>query len=125
MLDITDAIESSRTILLGLNREWIRRQGDFFVESPINFLAAIIWFLRKYQDGIYCSLPHIIELMQVEYDKLFTILRTEPGIEALINPFISAYINDVMEQLEGQIARFQMAVLGQKSQRHHERFDGL
>jgi hypothetical protein len=110
MLDITDAIESSRTILLGLNREWIRRQGDFFVESPINFLAAIIWFLRKYQDGIYCSLPHIIELMQVEYDKLFTILRTEPGIEALINPFITAYINDVMEQLEGQMASAKIAM---------------
>jgi YWFCY protein/Type IV secretory system Conjugative DNA transfer len=110
MLDITDAIESSRTILLGLNREWIRRQGDFFVESPINFLAAIIWFLRKYQDGIYCSLPHIIELMQVEYDKLFTILKTEPGIEALINPFITAYINDVMEQLEGQMASAKIAM---------------
>ncbi|HTE11597.1 MAG TPA: conjugal transfer protein MobC [Chitinophagaceae bacterium] len=104
MDDITDASESSRTILMGLNREWIKRQGDFFVESPINFLTAIIWFLRKYQDGEYCTLPHVIELMQVDYDRLFTILRTEKEIEALINPFISAYLNDVMEQLEGQIA---------------------
>ena len=43
MLDITDAAESARTILMGLNRDWIKRQGDFFVESPINFLTAIIW----------------------------------------------------------------------------------
>lgn len=104
MTDITDASESARTILMGLNREWIKRQGDFFVESPINFLTAIIWFLRKYRDGEYCTLPHVIELMQVDYDRLFTILRTEKEIEALINPFISAYLNDVMEQLEGQIA---------------------
>lgn len=104
MLDITDASESARTILMGLNREWIKRQGDFFVESPINFLTAIIWYLRKYNDGEFCTLPHVIELMQVEYDKLFTILRTEKEIEALINPFVSAYMNDVMEQLEGQIA---------------------
>ena len=104
MEDITDAAESSRTILMGLNREWIKRQGDFFVESPINFLSAIIWYLRKYQDGEYCTLPHVIELMQVDYDRLFTVLRTEKEIEALINPFISAYMNDVMEQLEGQIA---------------------
>lgn len=41
MDDITDATEASRTILLGLNREWIRKQGDFFVESPVNFLTAI------------------------------------------------------------------------------------
>lgn len=104
MLDITDASESARTILMGLNREWIKRQGDFFVESPINFLTAIIWFLRRYKDGEFCTLPHVIELMQVDYDKLFTILKTEKEIEALINPFVSAYVNDVMEQLEGQIA---------------------
>ncbi|MEO9022932.1 MAG: conjugal transfer protein MobC [Ginsengibacter sp.] len=104
MLDITDASESARTIMLGLNREWIRRQGDFFVESPINFLTAIIWFLRRYHDGEFCTLPHVIELMQVPYDKLFTILQIEPEIQALINPFVSAYLNDVMEQLEGQIA---------------------
>jgi hypothetical protein len=33
MTDITDAAESARTILMGLNREWIKRQGDFFIES--------------------------------------------------------------------------------------------
>lgn len=104
MLDITDASESARTILMGLNREWIKRQGDFFVESPINFLTAIIWYLRRYNDGEFCTLPHVIELMQLEYDKLFTILKTEKEIEAMINPFVSAYMNDVMEQLEGQIA---------------------
>lgn len=110
MLDITDASESARTILMGLNREWIKRQGDFFVESPINFLTAIIWFLRRYNDGEFCTLPHVIELMQVDYDKLFTILRTEKEIEALINPFVSAYMNDVMEQLEGQIAAAKVAM---------------
>lgn len=104
MIDITDATESSRTIMLGLNRDWIKKQGDFFVESPINFVTAIIWFLRKYQNGKYCTLPHVIELMQVEYDKLFSVLRAEPEIEVLINPFISAYVHDAMEQLEGQIA---------------------
>jgi len=42
MLDINDAVESARTILMGLNREWIKRQGDFFVESSINFMKAVI-----------------------------------------------------------------------------------
>jgi len=104
MLDITDAVESARTILLGLNREWVKRQGDFFIESPINFLTAIIWYLRKYKDGEFCTLPHVIELMQVDYDRLFTILRTQKEIDVLINPFISAYMRDAVEQLEGQIA---------------------
>lgn len=104
MTDITDATESSRTIMLGLNREWIRKTGDFFVESPINFVTGVIWFLRKYKDGKYCTLPHVIELMQTNYDQLFPVLRTEPEIEVLINPFVTAYVNGAMEQLEGQIA---------------------
>jgi type IV secretory pathway TraG/TraD family ATPase VirD4 len=95
---------------MGLNREWIKRQGDFFVESPINFLSAIIWYLRKYKDGDFCTLPHVIELMQVDYDSLFTLLRTEKEIEVLINPFVNAYLNDVMEQLEGQIASAKVAM---------------
>lgn len=110
MTDITDAAESARTILMGLNREWIKRQGDFFVESPINFLSAVIWYLRKYKDGEFCTLPHVIELMQVDYDSLFTLLRTEKEIEVLINPFVNAYLSDVMEQLEGQIASAKVAM---------------
>ncbi|SCW37988.1 conjugal transfer protein MobC [Mucilaginibacter sp. NFR10] len=104
MIDITDAIDSSRTIMLGLNREWIKKQGDFFVESPINFITAIMWFLKKYEDGRYCTLPHVIELAQIEYKDLFEVLLQEPEIEVLINPFVSAWQNEAYEQLEGQIA---------------------
>jgi excisionase family DNA binding protein len=104
MNDITDATEASRTIMLGLNREWIKKQGGFFVESPINFLTAIIWYLRKYEGGKYCTLPHVIELMQADYDRLFVVLLKQPEITALINPFISAYNNNAKAQLEGQVA---------------------
>lgn len=104
MNDITDATESARTILLGLNREWVNKQGDFFVESPINFVTAVIWYLRKYKGGQFCTLPHVIELMQADYEELFPVLNSQPEIEVLINPFITAYQNDAMEQLEGQIA---------------------
>jgi hypothetical protein len=102
--DLAEAGECARTILLGLNREWIHKQGDFFVESAISFLSALIWFLKKYQDGAYCTLPHVIELMQTPYDQLFSLLRTEPDIAFLINPFVSAYVENVTPQLEGQIA---------------------
>ncbi|MBB5395164.1 conjugal transfer protein MobC [Mucilaginibacter sp. AK015] len=104
MLDITDAMEAARTIMLGLNREWIKKQGDFFVESPINFVTALIWFLKKYEGGKYCTLPHVIELSLVDYKELFAVLTSEPEIEVLINPFISAWRNEAFEQLEGQIA---------------------
>lgn len=104
MEDITDATEASRTIMLGLNRDWIKKQGDFFVESPINFLTAVIWYLRRYEDGKYCTLPHVIELMQADYDQLFAVLVEQEEIRVLVNPFISAWQNKAMAQLEGQIA---------------------
>jgi hypothetical protein len=104
LADLAEAAEASRVLLLGLNREWIRKQGDFFVESAINFLTAIIWFLRRYKGGQYCTIPHAIELMQTPYAELFPILRTEPQIEFLVNPFASAYQQNVMPQLEGQVA---------------------
>ncbi|MFC6100842.1 conjugal transfer protein MobC [Olivibacter domesticus] len=112
MTDITDATESSRTILLGLNPEWKRKQGDFFVESPINFFTAIIWYLRRYKNGKYCTLPHAIEFIQLDYNSLFTLLRSGVAkeCEVLINPFITAYLADVMEQLEGQIASAKIAL---------------
>lgn len=110
MSDITDAAESARTILLGLNREWIKKQGDFFVESPINFVTGIIWYLKKYNNGEFCTLPHVIELMQADYNSLFTLLRSEKEIEVLINPFINAYLNNAMEQLEGQVASAKIAM---------------
>lgn len=104
MTDMTDAIDAARTIMLSLNREWIKRQGDFFAESAITFVTALIWFLKKYEDGRYCTLPHTIELALSEYDNLFALLEQEPEIEAYINPFLSAWKREADEQLEGQIA---------------------
>nr|WP_317169462.1 type IV secretory system conjugative DNA transfer family protein [Mucilaginibacter humi] len=74
------------------------------MESPINFVTAIMWFLKKYEGGRYCTLPHVIELAQLDYKELFTVLLQEPEIEVLINPFVSARENEAYEQLEGQVA---------------------
>jgi hypothetical protein len=103
LLSLTHAIESSKSLLLSMNRSWANRQGDFFIESPINLLAAVIWFLRKYQDGMYCTLPHAIELLHVELEKLFTVLNTETEISTLINPFIQLYKDGDMETLSNQV----------------------
>lgn len=104
MHDLLDAMDASKTMLLSINKTWVNRQGEFFVESPINLLAATIWFLKKFQKGKYCTLPHAIEILQLDYDKLFTVLNSEDEIRTLVNPFISAYLADVMETVESQLA---------------------
>lgn len=57
MTDISDAYEASYTIMLNLNRTWIEKQGDFFVESPIILLAAIIWYLKIYKTVFTVRFP--------------------------------------------------------------------
>ena len=101
---LSDALGASRTILLSLNKNWVHKQGEFFVESPINFLGALIWFLRKYRNGALCTLAHAIELSQAPYEKLFAVLTREPEIETLINPFAQAYHDGNMELLGSQVA---------------------
>ncbi|MEJ6982425.1 conjugal transfer protein MobC [Pedobacter sp. P351] len=102
--DIIDAYESAYTVMLNLNKSWIQKQGDFFVESPINYLTAIIWFLKLYENGKFCTFPHVNEFLNRSYDEMFPILGSYPEIENYVKPFVSAYEGGAMEQLEGQIA---------------------
>ena len=104
MEDITDAYESAYTIMLNLNKSWVQKQGDFFVESPIILFAAIIWYLRIYQDGKYCTFPHAIELLNRRYEDVFPILTSYPELENYLSPFMDAWQGGAMEQLAGQIA---------------------
>lgn len=104
MTDISDAYEASYTIMLNLNRIWIEKQGDFFVESPIILLAAIIWYLKIYKNGIYCTFPHAVELLNKPYSDLFTILTSYPELENYLSPFMDAWKGNAQDQLQGQIA---------------------
>ncbi len=104
MKDITDAYESASTIMLNLNRSWISKQGDFFVESPINFVTAVIWFLKLYEKGKYCTFPHAIELISAKYEDIFPVLGAYDELDVYVKPFVSAYEQGATDQLEGQIA---------------------
>jgi len=127
MTDIIDAQEASATILLNLNKSWLQKQGDFFVESPITFLMSCIWYMKRFNDrqveafletlpeserekpGVadhinYCTFPHIIEFANHDYEEIFPLMAAETELENLIQPFFSALKNGAKEQLEGQIA---------------------
>jgi hypothetical protein len=90
--------------MLNLNKTWIQKQGDFFVESPIILLTAIIWYLKIYQNGKYCTFPHAIEFLNKKYADIFTILTSYPELENYLSPFIDAWEGGAQDQLQGQIA---------------------
>ena len=104
MSDISDAYESAHTIMLNLNRTWIQKQGDFFVESPIILLAAIIWFLKIYEEGKYCTFPHAIEFLNRPYAQIFPILTSYDELANYLSPFMDAWEGGAQDQLQGQIA---------------------
>ena len=104
MTDISDAYESAYTIMLNLNRSWIQKQGDFFVESPIILLAAIIWFLKIYENGKYCTFPHAIEFLNRPYAQIFSILTSYDELANYLSPFMDAWEGGAQDQLQGQIA---------------------
>jgi len=104
MTDISDAYESAYTIMLNLNKTWVQKQGDFFVESPIILFAAIIWYLRKFENGKYCTFPHAIEFLCKRYEDIFPILTSYPDLENYLSPFMDAWKGGAMDQLAGQIA---------------------
>lgn len=104
LTSISDAFEAANVILLNLNRSWVEKQGDFFCESAITLLTAVIWFLRIYQDGKFCTLPHAIELLNKKNDELFTILATYSELEGYIGAFRDAMASGAMEQLAGQVS---------------------
>jgi hypothetical protein len=103
MTDISDASESAYTIMLNLNKTWIQKQGDFFVESPIILLAAIIWYLKIYQGGKYCTFPHAIEFLNRKYADIFPILTSYSQLENYLSPFMDAWEGGAADQLQGQI----------------------
>jgi hypothetical protein len=114
---IDDAYESAKIMMLNMNKQWIGKEGDIWADSAINYTTALLWFLRTYQDGKYCTLPHLVELMMIDYRMLFPIMMANPDLEAYMTLFVSAYNDGAMEMLAGQVgtARSGLAKLSSPS----------
>jgi hypothetical protein len=100
----SDAVNAAKTLLLNLNKSWITKKGDFFVESPIALVSALIWYLRIAKNGKYCSLPHLIMFLSKSDDIIFKILSKYNELRPLMTPFVDALEKGAMEQLAGQTA---------------------
>ncbi len=98
-----DAIEASQTVLYNLNKEWITKK-DFFAQSAISYFACCIYFLKIYEDGKYCTLPHAITLASCPDEDVFKIFKNYPELKFFMTPFADALAKEAYEQLAGQTA---------------------
>ena len=101
--DTADANEVADIIMKNVNPKGETKE-DFFSMSAKVYVAALVWLLKKYNDGAYCTFPHLIELMGKDYQKVFKILQKDNELATMIRPFASALEKRALEQLEGQIA---------------------
>lgn len=105
--DPADTTEIAELVMLNVNKAAIEKE-DFFTLSAKVYLDALIWFLKLYENGKYCTFPHVIELMAQDYKVVFKILSKHPELQAKIKPFSNALEGGAQEQLQGQIASAQI-----------------
>lgn len=98
-----DALEASQTVLFNLNKEWITKK-DFFAQSAISYFACCIYFLKLYERGKFCTLPHAIALASCPDEKVFKVFERRPELRFFMTPFADALEKQAYEQLSGQTA---------------------
>ena len=110
--NLAAASETASTLIESLQKGQAANGGgsdDFFKKSSENFLAAIIYFLTRYEInpktgiGKYSSMAHVLAFLNLEYQVIFDVLFTSPEVRPLLAPFQTAYKNKAMDQLEGMI----------------------
>lgn len=136
LLEVLDANESAQTIMLNINKSWVKEQGSFFPESAINYVSIVIWYLRtaaiKYEklynellisdptspklDLYYrfsnvCTFPHVVELTSYKNTNASLMVFSKyRDIEILTRPFQMAIENDAGQQIAGQLASAQIGI---------------
>lgn len=114
---IDDAAQLSKTLLFNINKTWIKKEGDFWVNSAINYLTCAIWFLKLMEKeypqlGDLCDLPHAIELINKDPVTLFQIIERYPELDTYSSMFSFAIKSQATKQLSGQISSVQTSLAG-------------
>ena len=104
LTDPIDATEIAEIIMKNVNKGNEQESEDFFSLSARCYIDLLIWFLKIYDDGKYCTFPHLIELMGQDYRNVFDVLKKYDELEVKRNTFEDAIKDKAYEQLQGQIA---------------------
>ena len=107
IVEMVDASESAKFIMMGLKGADGGDGGNkFFDQSAENLLTACIYYLKRKSNQYgqeFCSLPHVVELLQKPYEILFPLLMSDPYVKNIASTFNNAFEKGVFEQLQGQV----------------------
>ena len=63
-----------------------------------------------YWIGRYSDMPHVLSFLNHSYEEIFEVLETDPEVYPLLGPFMTAFKNKAMEQLEGMIGTLRVQI---------------
>ena len=107
--DPSDSGEIAEIVMQNINKG-AQRKEDFFSDSAKVYLDAVIWFLRCYENGRYCTFPHVLQMLTHNYSEVLEILETYKENLPKIVPFVNAMHDKANEQLQGMLASTQIPV---------------
>ena len=106
LTDIIDASETARVVMEALNKG--NEKKDFFWMSAQQYIGICLWLLRIYtppqgRQGDWCDFPHLIELINQDYTKVLSIVKTQPALDGKARVFVDAL--EANAQMRKGIAR--------------------
>jgi len=108
---LADASETAEALVEALKKGDKASGSDaFFTQSAVNFLASCIYFLSRFENGKYSSLPHVLALLNRSYEEIFTLLFGNKELVSLLSPFMTAYKAKAFDQLEGQVGTLKIFI---------------
>lgn len=101
---LSAASETAETLVHSLQKSDKSGGAErFFTQSAVNFLAAVIYFFAKYENGKYSTFSHVLNFISKDYEDIFNVLYSNDELEELLSPFKVAYDNKTFGQLDAQI----------------------
>ncbi|MDR0618288.1 MAG: type IV secretory system conjugative DNA transfer family protein [Bacteroidales bacterium] len=104
---ITDTMfieEYANAILKNLNKDWIKKAGDFFVAQPILLLKAMIMFFAKKLPQI-CTIPHVFTAInQFSSEQIVSLLKNDVQSMSISSAIKEAVEKEAFEQVAGVIS---------------------
>ncbi len=108
---LADASETAEALVEAMKKGDASGGSDqFFTQSAINFLASCIYFFSKHEGGRYSSFPHVLAFLNRSYEEIFTVLFSNPELESLLSPFMTAFKAKAFDQLEGQVGTLKVFI---------------
>lgn len=78
-----------------------RLTGRVFEKGHLGDMNHVVE--AAYWKGQYSDMPHVLSFLNHDYQEIFEVLETDPEVYPLLGPFMTAFKNKAMEQLEGMI----------------------